>query len=96
MDQLEIGFSTVRDTSIDAHMDLKISGQLGKQEKIILDHLIRIGIGQSLKEISRATKIEINAVSGRVNALKHKKILVECEKRKCLVTGRRIIPVKCV
>ena len=49
--------------------------------------------GFSLKEISRQTGFEINAVSGRVNELKKDDLVKECTKRRCRITGRLITPV---
>jgi len=38
----------------------------------------------------------INAVSGRCNGLKKKNWMVECEKRKCTITGKTIKPLAIV
>ncbi len=89
-----VGFvKGVRDSSLDAYAKIKESGQLGKQESVIYRFLLDRGDFMSLKEISRATGIEINAVSGRVNGMKAKGYIAEGDKRVCKVTGRNIIPV---
>ena len=49
--------------------------------------------GLSLREISKKTSIDINAVSGRVNDLKKVGLLTTIEKRNCKITGRLISPV---
>jgi len=82
----------VRSTSKEAYSELKESGTLGKQEKAILS-VMKQEWDYSLQEISHLTGIAINAVSGRVNGLKKKGWIVECEKRQCSFTGKKITPV---
>ena len=65
---------------------------VGKQAQKILDLLI-YSRPLSLREIKERTEIEINAVSGRVNDLKKTGNVVECDKRKCSISGRLITPV---
>jgi predicted transcriptional regulator len=84
--------TNVRNTSKEAYAELKDEGTLGKQEETILS-VMKEGWNYSLQEISQLTGIAINAVSGRVNGLKKKGWLVECEKRPCSVTGKNITPV---
>lgn len=85
--------TNVRETSISAYHELRDTGRLGKQQQTILDQ-IKPGRDYSLREISRLTNIEINAVSGRVNDLKKLGLLVEGEKRSCSVTGKTVTPVR--
>jgi len=91
-DWVSTKITNVRSTSKEAYAELKDEGILGRQEKMILDSMQR-GWNYSLKEIEKITGIQINAVSGRVNGLKKKGFVVECEKRKCALTGRNITPV---
>jgi DNA-binding MarR family transcriptional regulator len=84
---------SIRQTSLDAFKELNESGKLGMQEQVIYDKLAQHGEPLTLQEISRATGISINAVSGRVNGLKKKQLLQECAKRKCLLTQRNVTPV---
>jgi hypothetical protein len=84
--------TNVRITSKLAYADLKDEGTLGRQEKEILDAMEE-GWNYSLRELEKITDIQINAVSGRVNGLKKKGFLVECDKRPCALTGRVITPV---
>lgn len=84
--------TNVRSTSKEAYADLKEKGTLGKQEKEIIESM-RVGWNYSLREIEKITGIQINAVSGRVNGLKKKGFVVECDKRPCALTGRMITPV---
>jgi len=84
--------TNVRSTSKEAYAELKDEGILGRQEKEILDAMEE-GWNYSLREIEKITEIQINAVSGRVNGLKKKGFVVECEKRRCALTGRMITPV---
>ena len=85
----------VRTTSAEAYDNLKASGILGSQARTILKLLLKAGEPMSLQEISITTGLPINAVSGRVNELKNSSppLLSEGEKRKCKITGRKIIPV---
>jgi len=84
--------TNIRSTSLEAYEDLREEGTLGKQEKVIIDSMQQ-GWNYSLREIEKITGIQINAVSGRVNGLKKKGFVIECDKRQCTLTGRMIIPV---
>jgi len=84
-----------RNESYFAHRD---SGKLGAQHRLILDRMrasnAKFGPHDfSLREIAANTRLEINAVSGRVHELKDLGELVECRKRPCRVTGRMVTPV---
>lgn len=85
----------VRGTSKEAFKDIKEDGTLSNQEQLIITTL-KQGRDYSLQEISRLTGITINAVSGRCNGLKKKNWMVECEKRKCTITGKTIKPLALV
>lgn len=85
--------TNVRESSRAAYDELRDTGRLGRQQQTILDQ-IKPGRDYSLRELSRLTHLEINAVSGRVNDLKKMNLLVEGEKRACTVTGKTIPPVK--
>ena len=85
--------TNVRESSRAAYSELRDTGRLGRQQQTILDQ-IKPGRDYSLRELSRLTHLEINAVSGRVNDLKKLNLLVEGEKRACTVTGKTITPVK--
>jgi hypothetical protein len=84
--------TNVRATSKEAYADLKDEGTLAEQEYKIIKSM-KHGWNYSLQELSTLTGIQINAVSGRVNGLKKRGWLVECEKRPCSITGRKIQPV---
>jgi len=84
--------TNVRSSSHESYASLRGEGQLANQEEAIL-HVIKPSWNYSLKELSNLTGIAINAVSGRVNGLKKKGRLVECDRRPCSLTGRKIIPV---
>lgn len=83
----------MQETSLIAYEELKSTGKYGKQTQIILAHLSH-GRDYSLREIQQLTGYEINIVSGRVNDLKKMKLLIECLKRHCSVTGKLITPVR--
>lgn len=83
----------IRDASLEAYRELKDSGQLGKQERIICNAL-NGNPPMTLQEICKATGIQINAVAGRVNGLKKKRVLIETERRVCKISGRMVTPVR--
>lgn len=83
----------MRESSLHAFRELVHSGQMGMQERSIYHHLVKHGGPLTLQEIAKVTGFGINSVSGRVNGLKKKKILQECQKRKCHLTNRMVTPV---
>ena len=87
-----------RKTSKAAYEHNKESGITGSQKKklhSLVDRLTKNNrrFGITLKEISRESGLEINAVSGRINDLKKEGMIAECDKRKCSITNRTVIPV---
>ena len=85
-----------RMTSTLAYYELKNSGKRDTQVGQILNCLKdqEFSTDLTLKEISRLTGLEINAVSGRVNGMKKDGLVSEAPKRKCRVTGRWVTPVE--
>ena len=84
----------VRDTSVIAYGELKITGKKQSQEKRILEILKEKGGGLSLSEISALTGFEKSSVSGRVNTLKKNgKVFEGVNKIKCPITNRTITPL---
>lgn len=83
----------VQDTSIGAYRSMQSTGDFSRQELIVLAS-IKPGRDYSLQEISKLTKLPINAVSGRVNSLKRKGAIELGPKRPCSVTGSLIAPVR--
>ena len=87
-----------RITSRKAYKEINEDGTVRSQKDMILFTINMIpesdkDFGLTLKEIARQTRIEINAVSGRVNDLKKDGSVEECTKRKCRITGRLVTPV---
>lgn len=84
-----------RSTSTSSYHQLRDSGRQSTQETQILQCLREsmLNVDMTLKEISRMTGLEINAVSGRVNGMKKKGMVKEAPKRKCRVTDRWVTPV---
>ena len=82
-------------SSAEAFDDIKATGVLGTQARIILKLLISLGVNLSLQEICSKTGLTINSVSGRVNELKNTSppLIVEGPSRKCRITKRVITPV---
>ena len=90
-----------RTTSRMAYKEINENGTAISQRQIILDMVNNISnvdkiFGLSLKEISRRTGFEINAVSGRVNELKKSNKVYEVNKRKCTMSGRTVTPVSSI
>ena len=89
---------SIRKTSKAAYEHNRESGITGSQKKALhslVDKMTngRRGRGVTLKELSRESGLEINAVSGRINDLKKEGMIAECDKRKCSITNRTVIPV---
>jgi len=84
-----------RSTSTSSYHQLRDSGRQLTQETQILQILRNNTTTEdlTLKEISRLSGLEINAVSGRVNGMKKKGMVREAPKRKCWVTDRWVTPV---
>ena len=83
----------VRITSRESYDKIQASGAKYTQEHKILACVVGSPDPMSLREIAHITGFDINAVSGRVNSLKKKRLLFEASKRPCSITNRRIIPV---
>ena len=87
----------IRSASTASYKNIQDSGIGLTQEKLILDFMDKFHTAPSnwtLKELSRALRMEINAVSGRVNGLKKRGAVSECSKRPCRITGRLVTPVR--
>jgi hypothetical protein len=87
----------IRSASTESYKKIQDSGIGLTQEKLILDFMDKFHTAPSnwtLKELSRALRMEINAVSGRVNGLKKRGAVSECTKRPCRITGRLVTPVR--
>lgn len=87
--------SGVRDTSRDAYRNAARSGELTRQQGEILA-LVTSGrrADWTRKEISEASGIPINAVTGRVHELMEKDRLEELERRACTITGEQAHPLR--
>jgi len=91
----------VRTTSKLAYKQINEEGISANQKEVILNLLIskeandpnHLNKGMSLREISRDTGYDINAVSGRVNDLKKDELVMTIWKRKCTISKRLINPV---
>ena len=81
-----------------AYKQINKDGTLRSQRDIIFSIINDMtendkDFGITLKELSRHTGFEINAVAGRVNELKKDNYIEECSKRRCRITGRLVTPV---
>ena len=88
----------IRKTSKNAYEENKNSGISGNQKKALYELVNKMTQGRrshgvTLKELSKESGLEINAVSGRINDLKKEGMVAECTKRKCSITNRTVMPV---
>lgn len=83
----------MQETSKIAYKQIHDEGISTNQKELIYNLCLGYPDGLSLREISKKTSIDINAVSGRVNDLKKVGLLTTIEKRNCKITGRLISPV---
>nr|AKH47380.1 hypothetical protein [uncultured marine virus] len=81
-----------RTASKTAYFELLRSGAMGNQEAAIFAYLKDSG-PRTLNQIEQDLGIKINAVSGRVNGLKKKGMVKECNKKHCPISGRLVTPV---
>lgn len=78
---------TVATTSIQAYNQMKDSGNLGKQKRLVLA-VIRPGLQYTRSELAAFTGLPINCICGRVRELLDEERLVEANRpRVCSVTG---------
>jgi hypothetical protein len=83
----------IANTSIEAYNEHKATGKVGAQANTILEKM-RPNVNYSRKELSKIIGIELSSICGRVNELLALGLLVEDAQRKCLITGRKINPVR--
>ena len=86
-----------RATSVSSYRREMDRGAVMTQEDLILGFMSKMTPEPrdwTLKELSRALRLEINAGAGRVNGLKKAGDLIECPKRECRITGRMVTPVR--
>ena len=87
-----------RTTSRMAYKKINEDGTITSQSDYIKSIVYSIphqdkDFGITLRELTRSTGFDINAVSGRVNELKKFGSVEECQKRRCRITGRLVTPV---
>jgi len=77
----------IRDTSLKAYDS--ISHRINPQQKLILK-TVQSRKDMTRQEISKATGLPINVVSGRCTEMRDYGCLDELRKRKCRVTGMKV------
>ena len=87
-----------RVTSRIAYKEINEDGTVVSQSDYIKSFVYAIppqdkDFGITLRELTRVTGFDINAVSGRVTELKKFGSVEECQKRRCRITGRLVTPV---
>ena len=88
----------IRRTSRLAYKEINEDGTVVSQSDYIKSFVYAIphqskDFGITLRESTKDTGFDINAVSGRVNELKKNGVVEECQKRRCRITGRLVTPV---
>jgi len=86
--------TAVAHTSIRQYDRMRSTGELGRVQQEIMDAIGAHPRDYSLQELSQATGLAINTVSGRVNELRKAGQLELAPARACKVTGRTIRPVR--
>lgn len=96
MQQAELSFG-VRRTSRDAYRELQDTGKAGTQRAQILETMLKKPVSYTRSELSKATGLTINAVSGRVNEMIRDGVIVESTwTRQCNITGKNVHELFCV
>ena len=85
---------TVRQTSREAYDELVSNGKESSQRARILHYLLNRSRPVTRLQISEDTKIRINAVAGRVNAMVEDGIITEREAIPCPISGRTVMGVE--
>lgn len=85
----------MRDTSLDAYLDLSCAGEIAERQRDLLRFLVNNSErDHSRRELARATGIELCSVTGRVRELLDRELIQECALRKCRISGRGVYPVR--
>jgi len=85
----------MRDTSLSAYLELADAGEIGARQAEVLQFLMDHSHDDySRRELASLTGIELCSVTGRVNELMRKGLIVEGPQRKCRITGKTVWPVR--
>ena len=82
-----------RVTSRVTYKDILTNGKADTQRKHILK-LLATGESLSRREIASVVRMETSSVSGRINELIKRDIVIEEAKRKCTISNKLIYPVR--
>lgn len=84
---------TVASTSVEAYIEHKDTGKLGRQASAVLQKMSPTR-DYSRRELASLTGFDLSAICGRVNELLAIGMLEELPSRKCSITGKNIHPIK--
>lgn len=85
----------MRDTSLLAFADPLEQGEITQRQFEVLDFLTEHrGLNFSRREIAKMTGMELCSVTGRVNELLQKRLIVEEAKRACCISRKTVHPVR--
>lgn len=80
----------VSETSKQAHAENIKSGLYTAQERILVDAIKKNPSGITRKELAAFARVELCAVTGRINDLVKFGAVKEPTKRKCSISGRNV------
>jgi hypothetical protein len=84
----------ISDSSLQSYIEIKQENVVGNQQGLIMDVLRVHPEGLTRNSLVVLSGLRINAVTGRVNELIKKNLLVETDKVVCCITGRMCYLVK--
>ncbi len=84
----------IKQTSLDAYIELKCNGKIQAQQKEILAKMIPAN-EYTRRELAVLTKIETSTISARVNSMLGTLIGVT-GKRKCRISGRNVESIQMI
>ena len=77
----------MRMASLKAFNEIAVNGVLGLQEQLILNY-IKENPKVTRKQIARSLNLDVSSVSGRVNGLMNKNLVIDDKKGKCPISGK--------
>ena len=80
----------VSETSRQAHKENIASGLYTTQERILVDAIKKNPSGITRKELAAFARVELCAVTGRINDLVYAGAVKVVAKRKCSISGRNV------
>lgn len=80
--------------SIKNYERMKRDNRIGPQQRIVIMALYQSENPLTRTELSYATGLPINVITGRVNEMVKLNFISECGERKCTITGMKVSVIK--